>query len=403
MAVQSGVYNTTNFTTDLAKKSFAGMITRLMPNGSAPLYAMTSMMKDEVAAQIEHGYFSKTMVFPQITLGAAVADGVATAFTVTSSTGIVPGMLFRHETTFEQILVTAVGGPTSVTVRRAVGTVAGAAMSNSTRLFQSGNAYEEGSARPIAVHILADRFTNYTQIFRNSWALTDTVRATLVIAGESTVAESKADCAAFHATDIEKAIFFGQKYMGTLNNQPLHTMDGLINITTTAAAANITTLAATTNWTQFEAAVDPWFNQVTDPKTGNSRTLFVGGVAKRVINNICRLNSTYFVQQNENSWGLKFDEIYTARGMLTMVEHPLFNSNNVWSKMAVGVDVATFAIAYLGNRRTQHRTYNDAGQAIPVDNGVDSVGGTLTTELTMLEKNPAANGILYNFTAAAAG
>ena len=401
MAGSSGVYGSNLFITDLAKKSFAGMITRLMPNGQAPLFAMTSMLKDEVAAQIEHGYFSKTMIFPQLTLGVAVPDGVATAFTVSSTVGIVAGMLFRHETTFEQILVTAVNSSTTLTVRRAVGTVAGAAMLISTRLFQSGNAYEEGSSRPTAVHILADRFTNYTQIFRNSWALTDTVRATLTIAGESTVSESKQDCAAFHAVDIEKALFFGQKYMNTLNNQPLHTMDGLINITTTQAAANVTTFGATTTWTQLEAAVDPWFNQVTDPKTGNERTLFVGGTARRVLNNICRLNSTYFVDGQTSEWGLRYSTVMTARGTLNLVEHPLFNSNNVWTKMAVAIDIPTFAVAYLGNRKTVHRGYNETGQV--VDNGIDAVGGTLTSELTLLEKNPAANGILYNFTAAAVG
>ena len=39
----TGIFNSGNFTTDLAKKSFAGMITRLMPNGSAPLFGITSM------------------------------------------------------------------------------------------------------------------------------------------------------------------------------------------------------------------------------------------------------------------------------------------------------------------------------------------------------------------------
>ena len=30
-----GIFNTGNYTTDLAKKSFSAMITRLMPNGTA--------------------------------------------------------------------------------------------------------------------------------------------------------------------------------------------------------------------------------------------------------------------------------------------------------------------------------------------------------------------------------
>jgi hypothetical protein len=59
-----GVFNTSQITQDLAKKSFAAMITRLMPNGTAPLFGLTSMLKEETAYQFEHGYFSKTMIFP---------------------------------------------------------------------------------------------------------------------------------------------------------------------------------------------------------------------------------------------------------------------------------------------------------------------------------------------------
>ena len=37
------------------------------------------------------------------------------------------------------------------------------------------------------------------------------------------------------------------------------------------------------------------------------------------------------------------------------------------------------------------------------DNGLDAVGGTLTTELTTELKNPPACGLMTNLTAAAAG
>ena len=47
----TGTFNTGNFTQDLAAKSFASMITRLMPNGSAPLFGLTSMLPEETAKQ----------------------------------------------------------------------------------------------------------------------------------------------------------------------------------------------------------------------------------------------------------------------------------------------------------------------------------------------------------------
>lgn len=397
-----GLLSTANLPTDLAKKSFSAMITRLMPNGSAPLFGLTALLKDETASNIEHGYFSKTMIFPFVTLSAAVADGAATTFAVTSNTDIVVGDLLRADTTGEIVLVTSVPTATSVVVQRGVGTVAAAAIASGVSLYTVGNAFEQASLRPSAVSIIAERYVNNTQIFRNSWAVSKTLATMPMIAGDGMVAESRQDCGTLHALAIEKALFFGQKFMGTRNGQPFHTMEGIIARVTAAASSNITTLGATTNWTQLEAALDPTLRVVTDPKTGNIRTMFVGGTAKRVVSNIARLNSTYMIETGITSWGLQIDTIRTPRGVFEMIEHPLFNAYgtaSTWAKMAVIVDMNAFSLAYL--RRTENTEYNARGAE--VDNGIDAQGGTLTTELTCLIKNPAAFGILYNFTAAAQG
>lgn len=400
-----GVFNTSLFTTDLAKKSFAGFITKLMPNGQAPLFGITSMLKEETAYQYEHGFFSKTMIFPSVQLDGAVADGAATSFTVDSTDNIVPGMVLRVDSTGENVLVTAVPDSTTLTVRRGFGTVAAAAIADDVKLWMVGNAYEEASLRPQQLMILPVRVTNYTQIFRNTWVVSGTAMATSVIAGGTPDAENRQDCAMFHAIDIEKALIYGQKYQGTYNSQPIHAMDGLINRILTDAAGNITTLGATTNWTQLEAALDPVFAQVTDPKNPSMRVLFVGGIARRVIHAICRLNSTYYIQGNTTEWGLQFDTIKTPRGTFNIVEHPLLNAygaTTTWAKMAIAMDLSSYGLAYMQGRKTMNAEFNKGGQQVQ-DNGIDAVGGTLTTELTSLVKNPAANGVLYNFTAGAAG
>lgn len=404
----TGVFNTSVLPQDFARKSFAGMITRLMPNGSAPLFALTSMLSAETALQPEHGFFTKTMVFPQFVLSAAGQTATDTIFTGVSTTNITAGMVMRVDTTGENILVNGILSTTQISVQRAIGNTAAAAIAASVNLFQIGTAFEEGSLRPSALAINPQRITNLTQIFRNTWNLTGSARATQVIAGDTNVAENRQDCATFHATDIEKSIFWGQKFAGTRNGQPFRTMDGINAIVSNLAyypssysSANITVAGGTTNYTQFEAAFDPLFNQTTDPKVANERLLFVGGTARKVINNIGRLNGTYYMVDGQTSWGLQFTTIKIARGTFKIIEHPLFNSNSSWSKLAVAVDLSSFNLAYLGDRKTQSLEFNMAGQA--VDNGVDAVGGTLTTELTTLIKNPPAFGIMSNLTAGAAG
>lgn len=407
--MSAGMFNTGNFTTDLAKKSFAGMITRLMPNGNAPLFGLTSMLPSETAVQVEHGFFTKTMLFPEMQLDGAIADGTTNIFTVDTTANILPGMIMRVNSTYENIIVDSVLSDTQVKVTRGVGTVAAAAIADNIQLFQVGNAFEESSLRPNAQNIIPVRITNLTQIFRNTWAISESARATLVIAGETNIAESRQDCAAFHAADIEKGIFFGQKSQGSRNGNPFRTMDGLINITSTLSyypasytAANVTTFGATTNFTQLETAYNPMFDQTTDPKGGNERVLFVGGGAKLVLNNIGRLNGTYQLMDQQTNFGLDFSTLTLSRGKLRIVEHPLFNSNTTWAKMSVAVDLATFRLAYLGDRQTQNKEFNASGKDAQ-DNGIDAVGGTLTTELTTVIKNPPANMVGYNLTAAATG
>ena len=396
-----GLLSSASAPQNLNALSFAQAITRLMPNGTAPLFGLTSLLKDETASNIEHGYFSKTMIFPFVTSSAA-ALAADTSITVAAYDNIVPGDLLMNERTSEIVLVTALTSATVLAVTRAVGTVAAAAVNSGDVWRTVGNAFEEGSVRPSAVAIIAARYVNNTQIFRNSWAVTKTAAAIPQIAGSGYVSESKQDCAALHAMAIEKALFFGQKFMGTRNGQPFHTMEGIISRVKAAASGNVTTLGATTNWTQFEAALDKTLETVTDPKGGNIRTMFVGGTARRVIHNIARLNSTYQITTNETGWGLQIDTIRTPRGTFEMIEHPLFNAYgaaSTWAKMAVICDLNAFSLAYL--RKTSDASYNSAGAL--VDNGVDAEGGTLTTELTCTIKNPAAFGVLYNFTAAAAG
>lgn len=403
----TGLFNTAQFTTDHAKKSFAGMITRLMPNGSAPLFALTSYMKTETAAQPEHGYFAKTMLFPQMVISTqAAAD--ATTLTVDSTANILPGMVFRVESTGENIIVNTVASSTSVTVSRSLGSVAAAIIPATAELHQIGTAFEEASSRPNPLNIKPVRITNLTQIFRNSWGVSETVRATLMAVGDTNVAESKQDCAAFHATDIEKALLFSQKSEGTRNGQPFRTMDGLISLTSNLdyypssySAVNVSTAGSTTSFTQLETMLDPAFNQTTDPKGANERLLFCGGDAVKVLNAIGRLSGQYQIVSGQTEFGMQFSSFKISRGTFRIIEHPLFNTNAIWSKMAVAVDIPSFNVAYLGDRKTQHKTYNEGTSA--ADSGIDAQGGTLTTELTCVCKNPPANVIIRNLTAGAAG
>lgn len=410
MPTVSGIFNTGDFVTDLAKPSFAQMITRLMPNGNAPLFGLTSMLSSETAVQVEHGFFSKTMVFPEGKINLAAGFLATDTLLILDTTAtLLPGMIMQIDRTGENIIINSVPNGTQINVNRSVGSVAAAAILDDDDLFQVGNAFEESSDRPNANNIIPVRVTNLTQIFRNTWAISGSARATQVIAGDSTEAENKQDCAAFHAGDIEKAIFFGQKSQGTRNGQPFRTMDGLINMIEdlthyppSYTAVNSFTAGATTNWTQLLSFLDPVFDQTTDPKGARERVLFVGGTSKLVINEIARLNGQTQLLDGQTNFGMEFTTLTTPRGKFRLIEHPLFNTNSIWAAMAVAVDLPTFKLAYLAGRKTMNMEFNTAGNQA-ADNGIDAVGGTLTTEVTTVIKNTPANAVIKGFTAAAEG
>jgi hypothetical protein len=95
--------------------------------------------------QFEHGYFSKTMVFPNMVSGAQlVGDTTFTGITDTST--LLPGMVLRNDRTFENILVNTVPSGTSITATRAFGTVAAAAVNAADKWYMVGNAYRRSVA-----------------------------------------------------------------------------------------------------------------------------------------------------------------------------------------------------------------------------------------------------------------
>lgn len=384
------------------RKSFAGQMVRYQPNGTAPLWAMTSLLTTPgTAKDVEHGYFSKSIVFPKCTLTAAVLDDVATTYTVDSTATLLPGDLLRSAETGEIVRVQTIASATSITVLREVGQIAAGAVSNSTNLYCVGNAFEQASLRPQSRLINPNRVMNNTQIFRNSWALPKTVSKIMPVVGESLDSESRMDCAMFHSQAMETAMIFGQKSGKLQNGQYMTTMDGLIEtVRRLAPAGNTNTAGATTNYDQLEAMVNPVFDTIANGRTGNDRLLLVGGGARKVINDIGRKSGQYQIVDGQTNFGLQFQTFKTSRGSFRMVEHPVFNSNDDWKKLALAVDVSALRLMYLEGRQTENIEYGMDGRH--TDDGIDAIGGTLTTEMTMENINPSSHAVIWGLTSGVA-
>ena len=386
MALISGIFNTNLNPAELNAKSFAGTILRLFPNGSAPLFALSSQAGKSKAKASTHGYFSKTLSFVKTTSTVADAAG-ATTMNVASTAGMTPFMVLMNTRTRENIRVLTIASGTTITVTRAFGRVAAAACTIGDNLIQVGTAFMEGSDRPTARQLSTVYIANYTQIFRNAWGLTDTARASLAGMGYSNIAESRKDCSMFHSIDAESAILFGQPKMDTSGSQPLHATQGIIDAIYQYAPSNVNAAGATTNYDQLVALVEEAWTYSTDASNPKMRAGFCDSTAMKVMHQIARLSGQVEIMQSETTFGMQFTKFKFYKGEINLIEHPLMNAlQTAATGTLLVMDLPALKLAYMDGRDTIAEEYNINGKVIP--NGTDGVGGSLTSEFAVELINP---------------
>lgn len=398
MSFYSGVFNTTTNPTELNMRSFAGHILRLFPNGSAPIFALTSQTGRSKAKSSTHGYFTKTLTFASVTVdqGASPAGFDASEQTLVfdSTTGLVAGMVLFNPTTRENIRVTSVTNGTTIEAKRGFGRVAAAAIADDEVLVVVGSAFYEGSARPTERGLTMTHVPNYTQIFRDAWAVTDTARASYAEMGFSNIAESKRDCTLLHSVSIESAILFGQPKMDTTGSQPLHATQGVIDAVEQYAPGNTNTAGTTTSFSQWVTLMEPMFQYSADMGDPKSRTLFGGSTAIKVINDIARKSGQVQITDGQTQFGLNFTKFVFYKGTIYMIEHPILNGIPEMSGLAVVIDMPCLKLAYMDGRDTRPEEYGGSGRNNA--NGVDADGGSLTTECAVELINPQGCGVVYD-------
>jgi hypothetical protein len=393
MSILSGIFNTNGFNpAELNARSFAGTMLRLFPNGSAPLFALSSQSGKSRAKSSTHGYFSKTLDFVKTTSTAGDLVG-ATTLTVGSTTGMAAGTVLYNTRTRENYRVTSVTSATEVVVTRAFGRVAAAALNAADNIIQIGTAFAEGSARPAARSLSIAYVPNYTQIFRNAWGLTDTARASL--------AEMRKDCSLFHSIDIESAILWGQPKMDTSGTQPIHATQGILDAMEQYAAANTNAAGATTTFDELVTLCAPAFAYSTDMSNPGMRFGIADSVGMGVLCQIAVKYGDVTITQQETSFGMRFQKFKFYKGEINLVEHPLMNglATSTTAGNLIIIDLPALKLAYMDGRDTVAEEYGSGGKM--VENGIDGVGGSLTSELAVELINPFGCAWVSNLTAAA--
>lgn len=403
MTLLEGVFNTvprTGWPTELNKRSLAAELMRLFPNGASPITGLSAMLGTTTAVASTHGYFSKTAEFVATTVGANYSIAAAT-ITLASTVGLGVGSLIHNVTTRENMRVTAVNSATVVAVTKGFGRVADAAGTTGDKIICIGTAAAENSSRPTARQFPVVYVPNYTQIFRNAWAVTGTAKASLAEANFVNIAESRRDAALLHQVDQEAATIWGQAKMDTSGSQPIHSTQGIIDAVRQYASSNYTTAGGTTTLTQLIAALEPAFKYSSDISNPRLRYAFGDAKAINVINQIAIKNATVNVTPETTTFGMDYQNFKFYKGSIRLMEHSLLNGFDHTAGRLIVVDIPCVKLAYMNGRNAYVEQYGDGGKI--VENGTDGTGGSFTSEMAVELRNPYGCAVIEGLTAGAAG
>ncbi len=400
----NGFFYTSFNPTELNRKSFSSMIMRLFPNGSAPLYYLTGEVGKARAVAASHGYFTKHMAYSKMEIDGAKTT--ETAFTVVSTKGVAPGMVFQIPATLELCRVNTVTSATVVQVDRSFGRVAVGAVADEAILACVGNSHTEASVRPESRNLTSVYVPNYTVIVRNAWSISNTARASLAEAGFNNVAETKQDAVEFHSTDIETDLIWGQAVApvaDTTTGKLIHATQGLVDSIYQHASGNVNSAGSTTKYTELVDLVEPAFAYSSN-KMGNGlkeRALLCDSQAMKVIHDIGRLNGEVTQTTETTTFGLQYQSFKFYKGQLRLLEHPLLNELAPVAGLAIIVDLNSMALAYMEGRDVKREEYDGSGDS--TGSGIDASGGSFTTEFATEFRSPQTCGIINGLTAGAVG
>ena len=341
MATIAGLYDSHQFLSTQRPNDWREGLLLYYPNSKFPMTALTSLMRKETCKDAKFNWHEKEWDSRRIALDEDL-DNSETAITVVAgATKLVAGSLLLVEESGELIEVTTT--PTVDTtigvVRRSVGSVAATEVlyeGSGVNPYMSivGTAHEEAADTPDSVHIQPTTRFNYTQIFRNSLGLTRTAQNTYLRTGEQ-VKESKRECLENHATDMERAFFWGQASELTSGSHPKRTTDGLVTAIRTFGDADCETAfgAGTTDLAELEAGLKKVFRY-----GGDQKLCFCGNTFLMAVNQAIRLAgwSQYQITSSDKLYGMNIQRLLCPFGEVFLKPHPLFNA------MPSGVNTAAY-------------------------------------------------------------
>jgi hypothetical protein len=355
MAIQ-GMRGTGEFSSDFRPKNYRELFTLLEPNGNAPLNAMLAMGSSEPTDDPEYKNFRDELPDRVLTVNNGGGyNNSATSITVDASDDnkfAINGAIIINQTTGEVMHATADTTATTLTVTRQIGG-GSLTIADNAKLFVAGFAAAEGATSPTAITFDATVTSNFTQIFRTAFQVSNTLASTTLRTGDK-MNEAMTKALKLHMSDIERAMFFGKKVESNGSTaSPTRYTGGLTTQLTNAISitSDFASYGGSGAGQMTEAGFDSLLISTIFKYGSKQKIAFVGETVAATLQAIGK--DRWKPTAVEGAYGVNLTQYGTFAGDLMIHLHPQFRQLDHMKSAMVIVDFPHLVYRYLEGRDTQ--------------------------------------------------
>ena len=378
MAAVAGLRTTASGGTDERPKNFREMILWRDPNGAAPLTALMARMRKETTTDPEFSWWEEEKKPIRVKLAAQIVTaGVtatldtgedATALDLKAGDVLMVEELPAASSTFGFEYVEVTSNPTASTTlvltRGAAGTTAntGTIVTN-TYMLKIGSAHEEGAAAPKGVSRNPTKFSNFTQIFREVYDISNTQLNTKMRTGDP-LKNDKIRKMFDMSAAMEQAMLWGNKSETTgANGDPKRYTGGLYHYLVaaydadTAPTIKVWTTTAVDEDDILDATTGMWDYNIGGENTANERIGLAGNGFLNYLNKIANSSSSSRINFDGTikTFGMELQRWVLPQGTIYIRSHPLMNVHPVFRNGAFVINPPGVRYRPLTNRDTKFR------------------------------------------------
>lgn len=367
----AGLRGTGDWATDERPKNFRELILWRNPNGSAPLTALLSKMASESVNDPEFNWWEEELRQIRLQINGVINTLTTTVFVVDAETAslagalnLVPGDLLQVEigaevagTPYEIVRVNGVASDTTFDVIRAQAGTTAQAIPDNSNITKIGNVFSEGSTSPNVSQRNPTKKTNYCQIFKTAYEITETAKRTKTRTGDPLKNDKKRKMFD-HSTALEYAFIFGRALETTgANGKPMRMTGGIRYF----LSSNVTIYSVAPTETTFLNAVQPVWDY--DAGGGNERLALCGNGFLTSLNKLAKAGMQVRADQVVKLYGMNLQRWILPQGTIYLRTHPLFNTHGRYTNSALILDPSGLKYRYMRDTVNQDNIQaNDADE-----------------------------------------